>query len=157
MGGQAQKKARSLPQEFGDEDRISRLPDELIHKILSFVDAKEAVQTSVLSRRWELIWTTLPFLSFCGYEAVASRNVCKFMRHFLSNRNHQSKISDLNLCVKNKGFTKALVDKYVKYAISHNLKLDKGTYIKSEVGRIEFFKLLALVFTFFNNSPPQVS
>ncbi|KAL1821034.1 hypothetical protein ACET3Z_015903 [Daucus carota] len=122
MGGQAQKKARSLPQEFGDEDRISRLPDELIHKILSFVDAKEAVQTSVLSRRWELIWTTLPFLSFCGYEAVASRNVCKFMRHFLSNRNHQSKISDLNLCVKNKGFTKALVDKYVKYAISHNVR-----------------------------------
>ncbi|XP_074347836.1 uncharacterized protein LOC141686684 isoform X3 [Apium graveolens] len=46
------------------EDAISRLPDELIHKILSFVDAKVAVQSSILSKRWRFIWPTLPFLNF---------------------------------------------------------------------------------------------
>ncbi|KAL8099801.1 hypothetical protein AgCh_032164 [Apium graveolens] len=60
------KKARITSED--KEDRISRLPDELIHKILSFVDTELVVQTSVLSKRWELIWMTLPFLKFIWYE-----------------------------------------------------------------------------------------
>ncbi|XP_026384684.1 FBD-associated F-box protein At4g10400-like [Papaver somniferum] len=46
------------------EDRISRLEDALIHYILSFIDPKYAVQTSVLSKRWIDIWKSLTFLSF---------------------------------------------------------------------------------------------
>lgn len=46
------------------EDRISRLPDALIHQILSFIDTKYAVQTSVLSKRWISIWKSLPDLNF---------------------------------------------------------------------------------------------
>ncbi|XP_026426167.1 F-box/LRR-repeat protein At1g55660-like [Papaver somniferum] len=49
---------------FNREDRISRLQDELIHYILSFVDTKYAVQTSVLSKRWVDIWKSLPVLNF---------------------------------------------------------------------------------------------
>ncbi|CAN0879839.1 Putative F-box/LRR-repeat protein At4g13960 [Linum grandiflorum] len=33
-------------------DRLSNLPEEVIHHILSFLDTKSAVQTSVLSQRW---------------------------------------------------------------------------------------------------------
>lgn len=47
------------------EDRISGLPDDLIHQILSPLGLKFVVQrTSVLSKRWKLIWTTLPSLKF---------------------------------------------------------------------------------------------
>nr|GEW00897.1 hypothetical protein [Tanacetum cinerariifolium] len=35
-----------------DDDRLSNLPDDLIHKILSFVGIKLLVQTSTLSSRW---------------------------------------------------------------------------------------------------------
>uniref|UniRef100_A0A251RLJ4 Putative F-box domain, Leucine-rich repeat domain, L domain-like protein n=1 Tax=Helianthus annuus TaxID=4232 RepID=A0A251RLJ4_HELAN len=35
-----------------EEDRLSSLPDDLIHNILSFVSIKLAVKTSVLSSRW---------------------------------------------------------------------------------------------------------
>ncbi|OVA14427.1 F-box domain [Macleaya cordata] len=46
------------------EDRISKLPDTLIHHILSFIDMKYAVQTSVLSRRWRHKWKSLGTLNF---------------------------------------------------------------------------------------------
>ncbi|KAI3958111.1 hypothetical protein MKW98_020753 [Papaver atlanticum] len=46
------------------EERISRLPDNLIHHILSFIDTKYAVQTSVLSKGWIHVWKSLSFLNF---------------------------------------------------------------------------------------------
>ncbi|KAJ4808792.1 F-box/RNI-like superfamily protein [Rhynchospora pubera] len=47
-----------------DVDMISSLPDCLIHFIMSFLTAQEAVRTCILSKRWEKLWTTLPFLDF---------------------------------------------------------------------------------------------
>ncbi|KAJ4789566.1 F-box/RNI-like superfamily protein [Rhynchospora pubera] len=48
----------------GDRDMISSLPDCLIHLIMSFLTAQQAVRTCVLSKRWKHLWTTLPFLDF---------------------------------------------------------------------------------------------
>ncbi|KAL1810502.1 hypothetical protein ACET3Z_027492 [Daucus carota] len=122
MGSRAKKKARTLPQHLGDEDRISRLPDELIHKILSFVDAKQAVETGTLSRRWRLLWTTLPFLSFGPYQNSEPKNVGKLIRHVLSKRNHQSHISDLKFCVYEKVCSEKLFETFVDYASYHGVQ-----------------------------------
>ncbi|CAN0879068.1 Putative F-box/FBD/LRR-repeat protein At4g00315 [Linum grandiflorum] len=48
-------------------DRLSNLPEAVIHHILSFLDTKSAVQTSVLSRQWKSSWKYLAVLEFDGY------------------------------------------------------------------------------------------
>uniref|UniRef100_A0A0E0P9J4 F-box domain-containing protein n=1 Tax=Oryza rufipogon TaxID=4529 RepID=A0A0E0P9J4_ORYRU len=44
------------------EDRLSELPDCLLHDILSHLKARQVVQTCVLSRRWRHLWRSVPRL-----------------------------------------------------------------------------------------------
>lgn len=46
------------------EDRISHLPESIQDRILSFLDLKQAVQTSVLSRSWRYVWRQISSVSF---------------------------------------------------------------------------------------------
>ena len=45
-----------------DADRLSVLPDALLHHIMSFLKAWEVVRTCVLSRRWRHLWASVPCL-----------------------------------------------------------------------------------------------
>ncbi|KAJ1271116.1 hypothetical protein BS78_06G104200 [Paspalum vaginatum] len=47
---------------LGNGDRLSDLPDCLLHEIMSRMKAREAVQTCVLSRRWRHLWRSIPCL-----------------------------------------------------------------------------------------------
>jgi len=40
-------------------DRISDLPDEIIHHILSFLPFSQIAPTSLLSKRWNPLWLTI--------------------------------------------------------------------------------------------------
>nr|ABD32486.1 Cyclin-like F-box [Medicago truncatula] len=41
-------------------DRISDLPDEILHHILSFLPSSQIALTSLLSKRWNPLWLTIP-------------------------------------------------------------------------------------------------
>lgn len=45
-------------------DRISKLPDHVLHHILSFLPLKEAGRTSILSHRWRHVWLSMQGLKF---------------------------------------------------------------------------------------------
>ncbi|CAL1386485.1 unnamed protein product [Linum trigynum] len=47
-------------------DRLSGLPDEVLHHVLSFLDTKCVVQSSILSNRWRSLWKTVPVFNFNG-------------------------------------------------------------------------------------------
>ncbi|PNX96630.1 F-box/LRR-repeat protein [Trifolium pratense] len=49
--------------EKNNEDRLSALSDDVLHHILSFNNAKQAVQSCILSTRWKILWKTLPTLT----------------------------------------------------------------------------------------------
>ncbi|XP_074282023.1 putative F-box protein At1g49610 isoform X2 [Silene latifolia] len=48
----------------GTSDRISELPEFILHTILSMLDTKEVCRASVLSERWYEAWSSVPVLDF---------------------------------------------------------------------------------------------
>ncbi|KAG7592870.1 F-box domain [Arabidopsis thaliana x Arabidopsis arenosa] len=61
------KHLSTLPETEGSqiiETRICALSDDLLLQILRYVPTKEAVATSVLSKRWRYVWTMVPRLEF---------------------------------------------------------------------------------------------
>ncbi|KAI3699294.1 hypothetical protein L2E82_43519 [Cichorium intybus] len=85
--------ARKDAMDIEGEDRLSSLPDDVIHKILSFISIKDAIGTSVLSSRWRFIWTTMPYLNF---ENLNHRGP-EFISNVLSHHNNQIQVSSVNL------------------------------------------------------------
>ncbi|KAL6652719.1 hypothetical protein ACP70R_011644 [Stipagrostis hirtigluma subsp. patula] len=57
MEGSAAKPARAAG------DRLSALPDGLLHRVLSFLPAQEVVHTTVLSKRWKDLWRSVPAIN----------------------------------------------------------------------------------------------
>ncbi|XP_071702729.1 putative F-box/FBD/LRR-repeat protein At4g13965 [Rutidosis leptorrhynchoides] len=102
-----------------EDDRISSLPDDVIHKILSFVGLKHAVQASVLSSRWKYIWTSLPYLNFLGEDFSTERMFSKFVEHFITRHNNLLKVSSVKLTFYGP-FNQVFVKRIMNYAFTHN-------------------------------------
>ncbi|KAF5203779.1 F-box/LRR-repeat protein [Thalictrum thalictroides] len=66
-------KRKRLKTEKSSEDRISSLPDEIIHHIFSFMDMRDVVRTSILSNRWKTLWLSTSNLNF----SFSLCSVCK--------------------------------------------------------------------------------
>ncbi|XXG39441.1 hypothetical protein AAC387_Pa01g0398 [Persea americana] len=60
MGKTAEKKA----EEKMEYDRLSSLPDGMMHHILSFLDMKDVIRTAFLSRTWRYLSSSVSHLNF---------------------------------------------------------------------------------------------
>ncbi|KAL3641301.1 hypothetical protein CASFOL_016269 [Castilleja foliolosa] len=123
-----------------DDSRISKLPDHILHKILSSVDIKQAVQTSVLSKRWRRLCYTLPNLNFDFYTLLKKSDMDyhtlawsgdhpdfmshfeRFVLQFLSQRDHTSALDKFCLWTCRETTDSKFVEKCIEYAIDHGVR-----------------------------------
>ncbi|KAK9052905.1 hypothetical protein SSX86_029535 [Deinandra increscens subsp. villosa] len=118
-------------------DRLSNLPDDLIHKILYFISTEKAIETSALSSRWRYIWTSMPCLSFLSKDYCLLTDFSKFVTHVLSSRNNQIDVFSVKLTFT-EHVSEATVKRISDYAFSHNVQqlnitCLRGKKIKSHV------------------------
>ncbi|KAJ4750202.1 F-box/RNI-like/FBD-like domains-containing protein [Rhynchospora pubera] len=64
--------------EDNEIDRIGDLPEGILEHILSFLPTKEAVKTSVISKRWRNSWAFSPRIDFSDNEFRSSENFIRF-------------------------------------------------------------------------------
>ncbi|KAM0059236.1 putative F-box domain, leucine-rich repeat domain superfamily, F-box-like domain superfamily [Helianthus debilis subsp. tardiflorus] len=102
-------------------DRLSSLPDDLIHKILAFLPIKDAMETSVLSSRWRFIWTSMPYLNLSSEDFYTLSKFSKFVTHVLSRRNNLTEVYSLKLTFRGKA-SQVFVKRILNYAFSHNVQ-----------------------------------
>ncbi|XP_070033854.1 F-box/LRR-repeat protein 25-like isoform X2 [Nicotiana tabacum] len=106
-------------------DRISGLPDGIMIAILCFLDTKTAVRTSVLSKRWKLVWTSLPVLDFknvASYSGFPNSQMkfIFFVRHVLARRCN-SQLVKLRLSVYDMVYS-SFSKECMTYAADHRVK-----------------------------------
>ncbi|RHN66133.1 putative F-box domain-containing protein [Medicago truncatula] len=106
-----------------NEDRLSNLPDSIIHHILSFLKTKEVFQTCVLSTRWIHLTKHLPFLKLCSESFTSSDSFTKSVSQILSSRDDSTPLPTLHFH-DNHGFVESKVfQSIVEFAVSHRVQL----------------------------------
>lgn len=83
------KKSPSLEKEgnqmqIENVDRIGELPDDMLLKILKNLSTEKAVQTSLLSKRWEGVWKQMPYLFFDMKNALEVELPLAEQSHFIA-------------------------------------------------------------------------
>ncbi|TKY48233.1 F-box/FBD/LRR-repeat protein [Spatholobus suberectus] len=116
-------------------DRISPLPDHVIHHILSHLrNVKDAIRTSILSKRWRALWHSFSILIFdegkffAGIGHEDSSNKEMMFRDYVSNSlltHHAQKLYIQKLVVRMTSFDlddSPHVDHWLHFAIYRNIK-----------------------------------
>ncbi|CAL5417364.1 unnamed protein product [Camellia sinensis] len=111
-------------EEEEDKDRISSLPDSILHEILSSMDdLASAIQTCVLSKRWRYVWTSLPNLrfDFNQLDEVSMSRFKRFVNQVLSLRENNSNVY---IFYFSSGYLvdPCLFKKCISYAVRHNVQ-----------------------------------
>ncbi|KAJ0627485.1 putative F-box domain, FBD domain, leucine-rich repeat domain superfamily [Helianthus annuus] len=71
-------KRRHVTSSADDDDIITNFPEDLINPILERLPIKDAVRTSVLSKKWRYRWTTMKSLAFDNHFSQQFLNIGAF-------------------------------------------------------------------------------
>ncbi|XP_023735464.1 F-box/LRR-repeat protein At5g02910 [Lactuca sativa] len=101
-------------------DILSYIPEALQLRILCCLDAKQAVQTSMLSRTWVSLWTKTPVLNFkcSSFNNLDAFNT--FVNKVLCRRDHLAKLDTVKFLglIRSTQTLKSVFD----FAFSHGVK-----------------------------------
>ncbi|XP_076942261.1 putative FBD-associated F-box protein At1g55030 [Bidens hawaiensis] len=108
-------------EEENNQDKTRNFPDDLIHRIFTFLDMKYVVQTSKLSHNWEHFWKSTDYLNLNCCEFRTQSIFSKFVKHMLSHRSDDVELSKVTLTFKG-STSPTVVRSIVKYAFLHNVR-----------------------------------
>ncbi|CAN1286285.1 Putative F-box/LRR-repeat protein At5g02930 [Linum perenne] len=97
---------------------LSDLPDCILHHILSFLDTKSSVLTSILSRRWRSLWKYVDVLTFRKNSFCFNCDFERYVDKVLSLRCDGSRVCKVRTDLKGE----ELFDRVMKYAASHGVQ-----------------------------------
>ncbi|XP_074283889.1 F-box/FBD/LRR-repeat protein At1g16930-like [Silene latifolia] len=103
-------------------DRISELPDFIVHTILSMLDTKEAGRASVLSKRWYGAWSSIPVLDFRPqfFRNFSILLPYKTMQRYFSQK---YRIREMYLMVSmNDKKLESFIDKWIMIAVQNQIQ-----------------------------------
>jgi hypothetical protein len=117
-------------------DRLSDLPETIILHILSFLNAKHAVETCVLSTRWKDLWKRIPKLILCSNDYRTYKIFTKFVSKVLSLHDSSIALQAVDFKRQKNGFRELnILKQIVNYAISHNVQR-LGLYVNGGIAEI---------------------
>ncbi|CAN1179058.1 Putative F-box/LRR-repeat protein At5g02930 [Linum perenne] len=105
--------------EMNGIDRLSDLPDSILHHILSFLYTKSSVRTCILSKRWISLWKYVDVLTFIWSSFRSNRDFERYVDQVLSLRSDSSRVRKVRTEFR---VEEELLDRVMKYAASHGVQ-----------------------------------
>ncbi|RLM73932.1 putative FBD-associated F-box protein [Panicum miliaceum] len=93
----------------GGGDRLSALPDHLLHEVMSRMKARQMVQTCALSRRWRHLWPKVPCLDIDQRELKAGHEKFDDFVYFLLRKVSVARLDAFRLHANEGGYDPGLV------------------------------------------------
>ncbi|KAK2654518.1 hypothetical protein Ddye_014374 [Dipteronia dyeriana] len=130
-------------------DRISELPEPILHHILSFLPFKQVALTCVLSKKWEETWKRYPVFKIdesilCEDERYREirMKLLNYLEQTLQNRRCKDFTSMEKFSIDTKLFDDqelaSFVDRCICYAIGSNVKMMKLEFLLKRWHELEF-------------------
>ncbi|KAL5054436.1 hypothetical protein RYX36_035118 [Vicia faba] len=107
---------------MNDLDKLSDLSDSILIHILSFLNTKDSVQTSILSKRWNHVWKYIPILTLHSSDFSTLKSFDKFVSRILSLRDNSIVLHAVDF-VSNCSIESRLLGRFARYVLSHNVQL----------------------------------
>lgn len=107
------------------EDWISALPDVVLHQILSFLELREAMETSILSKRWRYLWRFVPTLDFGSWHVDEYPRIPTIVSDSLSMFDDRAEIKKFRIELFNyvdSYVDTDRIDSWIQFAVKHKVK-----------------------------------
>ncbi|KAL6131887.1 hypothetical protein ACLB2K_070260 [Fragaria x ananassa] len=133
-------KLPKLEEELG-EDRISQMPNDVLVRILSLLDDSVlAVQTTILSKRWNNLWTSISSIRLGDFDHECDDHFMTFVDSVVSLHN-STDILKFGLIYNNEGSRNdMLADDYTHYGADDGIA-DRATALFAQISNVEDLSL----------------